>query len=324
MAEMVYAVHTRTCTYMLDEEGVCGWVLSPSGSEAQDRCMGAQFVACLDLRVDGGLVGELRVGAAGLFVRRESGRFVLLKTSVIERIDYQGPGAYQQDGEMTLTVPLWSSTSFAGELAAEVVGAAWKPVTVPLVSPPGSEGAGRSTLPPQPLPPLPVVRGRSEVPPAPSFAGARGRSAAPPPPSPSVAGTRGRSVAPPPPPPPSPAKGRSVPAPPNPPPAGGRSSVPPPPPRGARGGAAGALPLGPARHGGSWEADDAMELMPESDDTPPMSLSASDIEAISTWSGEETRQIPHDQPEHHEDPPRGLSPPTPSWWSGEEDEGRGR
>jgi len=105
MAEMVYAVHTRTCTYLLDEEGVCGWVTSPSGSAEQDRCVGAQFVACLDLREEGGLVGELRVGAAGLFARRESGRFVLLKTSEIERVEYRRAGAYLQQGGATLTPP---------------------------------------------------------------------------------------------------------------------------------------------------------------------------------------------------------------------------
>ncbi len=89
MPEMVYAVHTRTCTYLLDDDGVCGWVLSPSGDQTQDRCIGAQFVACLDLREHGGLVGELRVGASGLFARQEGGRLVLLKTSVIEHVEFR-------------------------------------------------------------------------------------------------------------------------------------------------------------------------------------------------------------------------------------------
>jgi hypothetical protein len=106
MAEMVYAVHTRTCTYLLDEEGVCGWVLSPSGGQAQDRCIGAQFVACLDLQEQGGLVGELRVGAAGLFARREGGRFVLLKTSTIEQVEYRRAGEYRRQAEVTMTAAL--------------------------------------------------------------------------------------------------------------------------------------------------------------------------------------------------------------------------
>lgn len=88
MPELTYAVHTATCTYLLDDEGVCRWVHAPSGvtPPGAERCMGAQFVASLDLRTEGGLVGELRVGAAALFVREEEGRFVLLRTLPIEHV----------------------------------------------------------------------------------------------------------------------------------------------------------------------------------------------------------------------------------------------
>jgi hypothetical protein len=91
MPEMTYAVHTGTCTYLLDDEGICLWTLSPGGHAAPgtDRCVGAQFVACLDLTTPGGLVGELRIGAAALFARREHGRFVLLRTMPIERVEYR-------------------------------------------------------------------------------------------------------------------------------------------------------------------------------------------------------------------------------------------
>ncbi len=51
--------------------------------------MGAQFVACLDLQAEGGLVGELRIGASALFARVEQGRFVLLRTPIIERVEYR-------------------------------------------------------------------------------------------------------------------------------------------------------------------------------------------------------------------------------------------
>ena len=93
MPEMTYAVHTMTCTYLLDDDGVCRWTLSPSGLAAPgtDRCVGAQFVACLDLNAPGGLVGELVVGGAALFARTENGRFVLLRTLTIERVEYR-PG----------------------------------------------------------------------------------------------------------------------------------------------------------------------------------------------------------------------------------------
>jgi len=91
MPDMTYAVHTGTCTYLLDDDGICLWTLSPGGHAAPgtDRCVGAQFVACLDLTTPGGLVGELCIGAAALFARREHGRFVLLRTLPIERVEYR-------------------------------------------------------------------------------------------------------------------------------------------------------------------------------------------------------------------------------------------
>src|SRR5512140_2874385 len=92
MSDLTYAVHTATCMYLLDEEGICRWVFAASGRAARDadRAVGAQFVACLDLSVDGGLVGELRVGAAALFFREIEGRYVLMRTPVIDRVEYRG------------------------------------------------------------------------------------------------------------------------------------------------------------------------------------------------------------------------------------------
>jgi hypothetical protein len=66
-------------------------VLSPSGTPAEVSCIGAQFVACLDFRVSGGLVGELLVGASALFVRMEDGRAVLLRTTPIEHVEFRRP-----------------------------------------------------------------------------------------------------------------------------------------------------------------------------------------------------------------------------------------
>lgn len=90
MSEIVYAVHTRACTYLLDEDGFCKWVLSRSGAKSDDRCVGAQFVAALDLRSKGGLVGELRIGAQALFIRHENGRFALIRTKPIEHVEIRG------------------------------------------------------------------------------------------------------------------------------------------------------------------------------------------------------------------------------------------
>jgi|HubBroStandDraft_6_1064221.scaffolds.fasta_scaffold222419_3 hypothetical protein len=94
MTDITYAVHTASCTYLLDDEGICRWTIFPGGSTAPgtDRCVGAQFVACLDLRAEGGLLGELHIGASALFAREEQGRLVLLRTPPIERVDYRSPG----------------------------------------------------------------------------------------------------------------------------------------------------------------------------------------------------------------------------------------
>ena len=95
MSDVTYAVHTNNCTYLLDDEGVCRWVMSPTGAIPPDgqQCVGAQFVACLDLRVAGGLVGELLIGGSVLFVRHdeETGRLVLLRTGAIENVEFKKP-----------------------------------------------------------------------------------------------------------------------------------------------------------------------------------------------------------------------------------------
>lgn len=87
--EMAYAVHTQACTYLLDEDGVCRWIVSQQGVVPAHvrQCIGAQFVACLDLSVEGGLVGELRVGARALFVRHTGDNMVLLRTGEINHVD---------------------------------------------------------------------------------------------------------------------------------------------------------------------------------------------------------------------------------------------
>lgn len=92
MAEVAYAVHTRSCSYLLDEGGVCRWIISPTGMVPVDvrRCMGAQFVACLEARHPGQLVGELVLGANALFVKldEDTGRMMLLRTAAIEDVEF--------------------------------------------------------------------------------------------------------------------------------------------------------------------------------------------------------------------------------------------
>lgn len=95
MKDFLYAVHTDVCTYLLDENGICTWVLSPNPQTAKLMvCMGAQFVACVDPRVEGAIVGELKEGARALLVAisKETGRAQLLRTGPIKRVQYREGG----------------------------------------------------------------------------------------------------------------------------------------------------------------------------------------------------------------------------------------
>lgn len=95
MAEFLYAVHTDVCTYLLDENGIVTWVLSPNPQTSKLMvCMGAQFVACVDPRVEGAIVGELKEGARALFVAisKDTGRAQLLRTGPIRRVQYREGG----------------------------------------------------------------------------------------------------------------------------------------------------------------------------------------------------------------------------------------
>src|SRR5512133_1508570 len=87
---MAFAVHTATCSYLLDAEGVCHWIVARHGAVPPHvrQCVGAQFVACLDLTTEGGLVPQLRLGAMALFVRTtDDHRLVLLRTAPIQQVD---------------------------------------------------------------------------------------------------------------------------------------------------------------------------------------------------------------------------------------------
>jgi hypothetical protein len=89
-----YAVHTRSCTFLLDDEGLCHFIVSRTGMVPPDvrGCVGSQFVACLHPELEGGLAGELIVGAAALFVTQEAetGKMVLLRTGPIVYVELRG------------------------------------------------------------------------------------------------------------------------------------------------------------------------------------------------------------------------------------------
>jgi hypothetical protein len=130
-----YAVHTRACTFLLDPEGLCLSIVSRTGMVPPEirRCVGAQFVACLHPDLEGGLVGELVIGSAALFVNDdpETGRKMLLRSGTIVHVEERGraePAAHPGLSDDTL------------DLAGGP----------PLERPPSTGARGGDTVPPPP------------------------------------------------------------------------------------------------------------------------------------------------------------------------------
>lgn len=92
MSDLAYAAHTRTATFYLDADGVCQRVdLTSEGARDAERCIGAQYVASLDVTEPGGLVGLPREGASMLFVVADAHmRYSLVRTAVVERFETLG------------------------------------------------------------------------------------------------------------------------------------------------------------------------------------------------------------------------------------------
>jgi hypothetical protein len=93
MSRLAYAAHTRTAVFFLDEEGVCQEVEpvnpdEPTAPESALRCIGAQYVAALDLSSPGGLVATPSSGAQMLFVLADAHmHFSLVRTGPLERFE---------------------------------------------------------------------------------------------------------------------------------------------------------------------------------------------------------------------------------------------
>lgn len=107
---------------MLDDAGMCRWILSSTGMVPTDikQCIGAQFVACLDLTLEGGLAGELLLGSAALFVKQDAaGRMQLLRTGMIFQVETRpdvsamahGAGARLPTGGASSSLPRSTSES---------------------------------------------------------------------------------------------------------------------------------------------------------------------------------------------------------------------
>ncbi len=92
--EIAYAAYTESCVFMLDDDGICRWVVtrgakaSPTTSQNAQRCIGAQYVASLDLGADGGLVATPQVGSPMLFAFVDKdGRIALVRSGSIVKFE---------------------------------------------------------------------------------------------------------------------------------------------------------------------------------------------------------------------------------------------
>lgn len=97
---IAYAAYTEGCTFLLDEQGVCRRAVpkrARSGertfagrtvAEAARRCVGAQYVASIDVREPGALVPRPCVGASMLFAYvGEGGRIAVVRTGPLLRFE---------------------------------------------------------------------------------------------------------------------------------------------------------------------------------------------------------------------------------------------
>jgi hypothetical protein len=101
--DIAYTALTETCTLLLDGEGICRSVVAASATAVANgpnsrpsripataaRCIGAQYVATLDLREPGGMTPLPKPGAQMLFARTEAnGRVMLIRSARVVRFEH--------------------------------------------------------------------------------------------------------------------------------------------------------------------------------------------------------------------------------------------
>lgn len=116
-----YAVQTPVCTFFLDEEGICQDIVlasghTPDAARLASRCIGAQYVASLDVGTVGGLIEMPRVGAALLFATVDDrGRIAIVRTGIVVRFESRTRESnpfLDVDSVETSAMPFASCTSF--------------------------------------------------------------------------------------------------------------------------------------------------------------------------------------------------------------------
>jgi hypothetical protein len=173
--EIAYTAYTETCTLLLDSEGICRSVVAvqkPAGRggarptripTSAEKCLGAQYVATLDLSVPGGMGKVPAPGSQMLFARVEkNGRISLVRSAPIVRFE-------------PVEAPVESQTQVRRPSEAPPPKREVRSSLLPRIEEPQAQAQRGMTVPPTPpLPFLPqadamALSGRmSSIPPSPA------------------------------------------------------------------------------------------------------------------------------------------------------------
>lgn len=96
--EVAYVAQTESCVFLLDGDGFCRAAIpnreaDDAARKAAQRCMDAQYVAALDVDVDGILVADPKPGRQLLFAKvSPQGKVALIRTAILlEMRSLDGP-----------------------------------------------------------------------------------------------------------------------------------------------------------------------------------------------------------------------------------------
>ncbi len=182
--EIVYAAHTRSGVFMLDENGVCRWAVEQPGraEKVPERIVGAQYLATLDVNVEGAIVDFPRVGCPMLFAATdETGRVRLVRTPPLLRFEdrrvapMRRPLASKFDFDDIVPAPRFNADEEKTPVALARTSSIPPPPTsatepsipLPLTNPISSSQMGAPVTRRTPLPPPPRARIAARIPPPP-------------------------------------------------------------------------------------------------------------------------------------------------------------
>jgi hypothetical protein len=103
LMNFAYVAHTEACTFLLDAEGVCRWLIPKHGADEAtlkiaERCVGAQYVASLDRDAEGLLVHMPKPGTRLLFACvSEGGRIFLVRSGPVLKFEDADAPATTED-----------------------------------------------------------------------------------------------------------------------------------------------------------------------------------------------------------------------------------